>query len=36
VPLVFALNKDGVRFIRLRQTGFGTHDWSVAELQVLQ
>jgi hypothetical protein len=25
-----------VRFIRLRQTGFGTHDWSVAELHVLQ
>jgi hypothetical protein len=36
VPLVFALNKDAVRFIRLRQAGFGTHDWSVAELHVLQ
>jgi hypothetical protein len=36
VPLVFALNRDGVRFIRLRQTGFGTHDWSVAELRVLR
>lgn len=36
VPLVFALNRDAVRFIRLRQTGFGTHDWSVAELHVLQ
>lgn len=36
VPLVFALNRDGVRFIRLRQTGFGTHDWSVAELHVLR
>lgn len=36
MPLVFALNKDGVRFIRLKQTGFGTHDWSVPELHVLQ
>jgi len=36
MPLVFALNRDAVRFIRLRQTGFGTHDWSVAELHVLQ
>ena len=32
VPLVFALNRDAVRFIRLRQTGFGTHAWSMAEL----
>jgi hypothetical protein len=36
LPLVFALNRDGVRFIRLRQTGFGRHDWSIAELHVLQ
>ncbi len=36
IPLVFALNRDGVRFIRLRQTGFGRHDWSIAELHVLQ
>lgn len=36
MPLVFALNKDGVQFIRLRQTGFGRHDWSIAELHVLQ
>jgi hypothetical protein len=36
MPLVFALNKDGVRFIHLRQTGFGTHDWSIPELFVLQ
>jgi hypothetical protein len=36
VPLVFVLNRDAVRFIRLRQTGFGTHDWSIAELHVLQ
>ena len=36
VPLVFPLNRDGVRFVRLRQTGFGTHDWSVAEVHVLR
>jgi len=32
MPLGFALDKDDVRFIRLRQTGFGKHDWSVPEL----
>lgn len=36
VPMVFALNRDGVRFIRLRQIGFGTHDWSIPEIHVLQ
>jgi hypothetical protein len=36
VPLVFALNRDGVRYIRLTQVGFGTHDWSIAELHVLR
>ena len=36
MPLVFALNRDGVRFIRLRQTGFGKNDWSIPELHVLQ
>ena len=36
MPLVLALNRDGVRFIRLRQIGFGKHDWSIPELHVLQ
>jgi hypothetical protein len=36
MPLVFPLNRDGVRFIRLSQVGFGTHDWSIAELHVLK
>ncbi len=36
MPLVFELGKDNVRFIRLRQTGFGKHDWSIPELRVLQ
>jgi hypothetical protein len=35
-PLVFALNRDNVRFIRLRQVGFGKHDWSIPELRVLR
>ena len=36
MPLVFALNRYGVRFIRLRQTGFGKNDWSIPELYVRQ
>jgi len=36
VPLVFALNRDGVRYIRLTQVGFGTHDWSIPELHVFR
>ena len=34
VPLVLSLNRDNVRFIRLRQVGFGPRDWSIAELHV--
>ena len=36
MPLVFPLERDGVRFIRLSQIGFGSHDWSIPELHVLQ
>jgi F5/8 type C domain-containing protein len=36
MPLVFALNRDGVRFVRLQQIGFGKHDWSIPELHVLR
>ena len=36
MPLVFELNRDNVRFIRLRQTGIGKHDWSIPELRVLR
>jgi hypothetical protein len=36
VPLVFPLNRDHVRYIRLRQVGFGAYEWSVAEVHVLQ
>lgn len=35
VPLVFAIDRDGVRFIRLQQVGSGNHDWSIAEVHVL-
>ena len=36
MPLVFPLDRDGVRFIRLSQVGFGSHDWSIPELHVLR
>ncbi|HVD91560.1 MAG TPA: discoidin domain-containing protein [Vicinamibacterales bacterium] len=36
VPLVFAIDRDNVRFIRLQQLGWGTHDWSIAEVHVLK
>ena len=36
VPLVFAIGRDHVRVIRLQQLGWGTHDWSIAEVHVLR
>jgi len=36
VPLVFSIDRDGVRFIRLKQLGWGVHDWSIAEVHVLR
>jgi hypothetical protein len=36
VPLVFTLERDGVRFIRMKQLGWGMHDWSIAEVRVLR
>jgi hypothetical protein len=36
VPMVFPIGRDGVRFIRLKQLGWGLHDWSIAELEVLK
>jgi hypothetical protein len=36
VPLVFAIDAGEIKFIRLRQKGFGKHDWSIAELHVLR
>ena len=34
VPLVFAVERDDVRFVRLEQTGIGKHDWWIAEIEV--
>jgi len=34
VPLVFPVERDGVRFVRLEQTGISKHDWWIAELEV--
>jgi hypothetical protein len=36
VPLVIPVNRDNVRFVRLKQLGWGKHDWSIAELRVLR
>jgi hypothetical protein len=36
IPLVFPINRPRVRFIHLVQLGWGTHDWSIAEIKVLQ
>jgi hypothetical protein len=36
IPLVFPVNRDMVRFLRMKQLGWGTHDWSIAEVRVLQ
>jgi hypothetical protein len=35
-PIVFTVNRDNVRFIRLTQLGWGAHDWSIAEVRVLR
>jgi hypothetical protein len=36
VPLVYSIDRDNVRFIRMKQLGWGPHDWSIAELRVLK
>jgi hypothetical protein len=36
VPVVYPINSENVRFIRLQQIGWGTHDWSIAEVHVLR
>ncbi len=36
VPVVYPIGRDGVRFIRLQQVGWGKHDWSIAEIRVLR
>jgi hypothetical protein len=36
VPVVYPIGRDNVRFIRLTQLGWGTHDWSIPEVQILR
>jgi len=36
IPVVYPIERDNVRFIRLTQLGWGTHDWSIPEVQVLR
>jgi hypothetical protein len=36
MPLVLPVDRDNVRFIRLKQLGWGKHDWSIAEVRVLR
>jgi hypothetical protein len=36
LPIVCPIGRDGVRFIRLTQLGWGDHDWSIAEVRVLR
>jgi hypothetical protein len=36
VPVVYAIGRDNVRFIRLQQVGWGKHDWSIPEVHVLR
>ena len=35
-PLVLPVDRNGVRFIRLKQLGWGKHDWSIPEVRVLR
>lgn len=36
VPVVYPINRDNVRFLRMTQLGWGTRDWSIAEVRVLR
>lgn len=36
VPLVFTVERDNVRFIRLTQLGWGKNDWTIGEVRVLR
>jgi hypothetical protein len=35
VPVTLPVHRDGVRFLRLRQTGNDPHGWSIVELRVI-
>jgi hypothetical protein len=36
IPLVFTVNRDAVRFVRLHQTEPGKYGWSIPELHLLR
>ena len=36
VPLVFTIERDNVRFVRLEQSGTGKHHWAIAEIEIRQ
>ena len=36
VPVVYPIDRDNVRFLRLTQLGWGKRDWSIAEVRVLR
>ena len=36
IPLVYPIAREKVRFIRMTQLGWGSHDWSIAEVRVLR
>jgi len=36
VSVVYPIGRENVRFIKLTQLGWGKHDWSIAEVRVLQ
>ena len=36
IPVVYPIDRDNVRFVRFQQIGWGTHDWSIAEVRVLK
>ena len=36
VPLVFPLERDNVRFVRLEQFGTSKHNWAIAEIEIRQ
>lgn len=36
VPVVYPINRDNVRFLRMTQFGWGTRDWSIAEVRVMR
>lgn len=36
VPIVIPVRREHVRFVRMKQLGWGNHDWSIAELRVLR